>query len=882
MYKSLIRAAVQTGILAVATYGQLDFSYLNSNAVREGKWTGTRMDSVSIETTVGNGVAKTKLTFSVEPQGYYDNKTISLFTPDTVWNTTYQYNNKTGQYDSIGRTYNLRYYRIICDTIPEVLDSVEISHWFTLPTDFVAKNMWLWINGQPEKAYIQDKMLAEQQYNKIVGQRKDPALLTYNGNGSYMFRMFPLKSYVARKVAIEFEHTFIDSHDVITAKIPVSFDTSHTYWYWNGQNTNKSGIRHVKVQLKTTDSKTYSFTMPGIGKGTFSKEKDLILEANNVTTLGAGNIDAADPSGTDVYAWSSLPESASHSEMGFATVIAESTVVLSAEPDTRIIVLDIHKKMWCWADYYKAHYTANGNTYNDSYFSGSYYEEFNMWDHARKLAVLALKSYVDKDEKFNLIINGKVLFEKPVQGNESNLSDAFSAIVAASPDESASTVQALKTATDQAGENAVIFITDLMTPQDAVLRPSTTTTSNTVVLGDTNTSARYYNSQIDSCKKVMEQFKGNLFVICDEFNSYYYSSSFYKLANASGGYQLTSLHNRYFYPYYYNVAQDKNSGTLPRLPRLYIDQGGISDVKVTFADSSSDDIKYTTDGHRYWWGRGDILLMGGILLKTMWYPGYYNPTSCILRVAFKSQQGMSSGVKMTITGKMGGLRFTKNVNLRPDVETGTSSDQWAFRYAEQCAQTTWNSSFDWSYWKTLQDSIKAIGYKYHIVTTNTALLALEPGMTLTVDSANATAQNDANAKMDALSIMPNASSVGSSSGHEWFLDNISLDDLISDNINTNGRTRVPSAKQESFSIKVIKSQIMLSIPVENRNCDLQLAIYNLAGRLVASHTVTGMAAQNSQFVWDLSSKRNTLSNGAYVLKIRAGSIVKVLKMPSLR
>jgi hypothetical protein len=614
MYRSLIRAAVLTGIIAVAAHSQFNLSYLNSNSVRNGKWTGTRIDSVLIETTVGNGIAKTVLTFSVEPQGYYTSKSILLSTPDTNWYTTTRYNSKTGLYDSTGRAFWVSQYRTVWDTIPEVLDSVEVSRWFTLPSDFVTKNLWLWINGKPEKAYIQDKMLAEQQYNKIVGRRQDPALLTYNGNGSYMFRMFPLKSFVARKVAIEFEHTFSDSTGLVAASIPVSFDTMYSYWYWNGKNTNKSGIQHVKVQLKTTDSKTYSFSMPGIGAGTFNKGNGLTLETHDVTKLAIGNITTANPAGTDVYAWSSVTDGASHYEIGFSTMLAESTVVLSPEPDTRIIVLDIHKKMWRWADYYKAYYTANGYTYNDSYFSDSYYQEFNMWEHAQKLAVLALKSYVDKNKKFNLIINGKVLFEKPVQGNESNVSDAYSAIVAASPDENASTVHALKTATVQAGENAVIFITDLMTPNDAVLRPGTYTASNIIGPGDTNASARYYNSQMDSCKKVMESFKGNLFVICDEFNSYYYSSSLYQLANLSGGYNLASLRNRYFYPYYYSVEHEENSGTLPRLPRLYIDRGGISDVKVAFADGSSDDIKYTIDGYRYWWSRGDILL------KTAWYP----------------------------------------------------------------------------------------------------------------------------------------------------------------------------------------------------------------------------------------------------------------------
>jgi hypothetical protein len=875
MHKSLIGIITQVGLLAVAAYGQLNLSNLNSNSVRAGKWTGTRMDSLSIETTVGNGIARTKLTFSVEPQGYYTNQSVSLSIPDTIWYTNTQYNSKTGTYDSIGRQYYLNYYRTVWDTIPEALDSVEISSWFTLPTDFVARNMWLWINGKPEKAYIQDKMLAEQQYNQIVGRRMDPALLTYNGNGSYMFRMFPLQSYQARKVAIEFEHTFSDSQDNISALIPVCFDTSNSYWYWNGLNTNKSGIRHVKVLLTATDSKTYSFIMPGIGTGNFSKDHNLILEADNTVKLGTGKINATNPAGTDYYAWSSVKDGVSQSEIGFSTVIAESTVVLSPEPDTRIIVLDIHQKMWSWREFYRAYYIANKYTYEDSYFAGSYYESFDMWVRAQKLAVVALKSYVDKDKKFNLIINGKELFDGPVQGTESNLSAAYTAIVAASPDESVSTVNALKKATVQAGVNAVVFISDCMAPPDGVIRTYVNSTSSGVTQTDTNEIGMRYISKLDSCKKIMEPFKGNLFVICDDNYYYYYGAALPELANSSGGYQLASLRQNYYYGYYRQV---ENSGKLPTLPRLYLDRGGISDVKITLTDGSSADIKYTIDGYSCWWGgRG-----GRMMIETddVWYPNYYNAIRTKVRVAFKAQ-GKPSTVKMVITGKMGGLSFTKNVTLRPDFSGGISSEQWAFRYAEQTAQTQWNSSYDWSYWKTLQDSIKAIGYKYHIITTNTAFLALEPGMTLAVDSSSSAAQSAANEKVAAATVYT-SDSFGESRVNGANLDNISLEDLIAGKISSNIKPTAPLVKSESFTINISKSQIALTIPSANRNSNLQLAIYNLSGRLIVSQAISAIQAQNGLFIWNLSAKKDKLSNGAYVMKIKAGSFVKVLKIPSLR
>ena len=895
MQRSRISAALMSvGALTVMAFGQLNLSYLNSQSVRDWKWTGTRMDSVLIETKVGNGIANTKITFSVEPQGWSECKSVYHEIPDTIWYTNYKYNTKTGKNDSVDRSFYLNWYTTVCNDDLGALDSLEISSWFTLPTDFVAKNLWLWINGKAEIAYIQDKMLAQTQYNQIVGRRMDPALLTYNGNGSYQFRMFPLKSYETRKVAIEFEHTFTDdSLNLITACIPVMFDTSSSYWYyWNGPGQQKRGITYVKANLQASDNKTYSFSMPGIGSGTFAKNSPLAIESKNVAKLGAATIATKDPSNSDVYAWGNVSEKGISSEMGFSTILAESTVVLSPEPDTRIIVLDIHNQIWDWKSYYKKQYQYQGFTWNDNYFTDEYYKPFDIWKRAQKLAVVALKSYVDNNKKFNLIINGKSVFAAPVAGSPENLATAYAAIIVASPDAKASTVTAMQKAVDQTHKDAIIFISDLMSPADG-FGSCTYSSSNPSILlyCDTSANGRFYLAQIDSLKKTISTFKGNLFSICDDYNS------LSTLASETGGYQLTSLRERYYY-YWYNysnyVKSDSSTNALPTLPRLYLDRGGITNITIASVNGTTTDIKYTLDGFNYWWWGwvGGPILRSAVAsesflakktgLAKMSLPYSYNSGNTqLLRVACMVP-GRQEKTEFIITGKMGGIDFSKRITVlrQLDGDMGPAV-QWAFRSAENLAQTQWNSSYNSEYWKTLQDSIKAIGYLYHIATTNTAFLALEPGMKLNIDSSMASAQNQANTKAGSMfSVSADMESVTArQSGLS--LDEMTLENLINNSSAVQPKTEL--IKQSSdFSISLTRSHIQLVVPSNVTSQAIVLTIYDLKGRAVLSRTIAAAEYKSGIFMWDIANHSRKMSSGTYLLRINAGSIVKVMKLPTLR
>jgi hypothetical protein len=155
-----------------------------------------------------------------------------------------------------------------CSETGEVIDSVEISASFALPSDFVVKNLYLWVNGERQTGYIQDRALANQQYNQIVGKRRDPAILEFWGNGQYNLRIFPAKSLVSRKVAIEFQHTFDDdSFDLISASLPLQFDTAY---YYSNVSDKKYRIGFMRVTASAGDARSYFLDVPGVGSGSFS------------------------------------------------------------------------------------------------------------------------------------------------------------------------------------------------------------------------------------------------------------------------------------------------------------------------------------------------------------------------------------------------------------------------------------------------------------------------------------------------------------------------------------------------------------------------------------------------------------------------------------
>ena len=93
-------------------------------------------------------------------------------------------------------------YSAVNTSLNDPTDTVEVVHFFTLPTDALVTDSWLWVENEIVKADMRDRWSASAIYEGIVKRRKDPSILTKNSATNYEFRIFPLPGGKKRKVKL--------------------------------------------------------------------------------------------------------------------------------------------------------------------------------------------------------------------------------------------------------------------------------------------------------------------------------------------------------------------------------------------------------------------------------------------------------------------------------------------------------------------------------------------------------------------------------------------------------------------------------------------------------------------------------------------------------
>ncbi|MFN7117519.1 MAG: VIT domain-containing protein [Saprospiraceae bacterium] len=83
-------------------------------------------------------------------------------------------------------------------------DTLEVTLNFTLPTEAIVYDSWLWIDSIIIKADILDRWTASTIYENIVNRRKDPSILFKDGPGQYQLRIFPMAGNKSRRVKISY------------------------------------------------------------------------------------------------------------------------------------------------------------------------------------------------------------------------------------------------------------------------------------------------------------------------------------------------------------------------------------------------------------------------------------------------------------------------------------------------------------------------------------------------------------------------------------------------------------------------------------------------------------------------------------------------------
>ena len=83
-------------------------------------------------------------------------------------------------------------------------EQLEVHFSFSLPEGAAVTDSWLWVGQDIVRAILIERGKATDIYDGIVNTRRDPSLLTKNGEGQYELRVFPMRANESRRVKITY------------------------------------------------------------------------------------------------------------------------------------------------------------------------------------------------------------------------------------------------------------------------------------------------------------------------------------------------------------------------------------------------------------------------------------------------------------------------------------------------------------------------------------------------------------------------------------------------------------------------------------------------------------------------------------------------------
>jgi len=119
----------------------------------------------------------------------------------------------------------------------------EGVYLFPLPEDAAVSDLVLYLDGQPIKGQLLDADQARQIYERIVRQRRDPALLQYIGRRAVQLNIFPIPPRGDRKVEITYSHLLRAENGTLRYTYPLKTDY-----------VSASPVREVSVTLTAESS----------------------------------------------------------------------------------------------------------------------------------------------------------------------------------------------------------------------------------------------------------------------------------------------------------------------------------------------------------------------------------------------------------------------------------------------------------------------------------------------------------------------------------------------------------------------------------------------------------------------------------------------------
>jgi Ca-activated chloride channel family protein len=100
--------------------------------------------------------------------------------------------------------------------------AVEGTYLFPLPVDAAVSSFTLWMDGEPVQGQVLDAEQARQQYQEIVSQLRDPALLEYAGRGAVQAHIFPIPPRGERRIELEYNQALTAENGLVRYIYPLN------------------------------------------------------------------------------------------------------------------------------------------------------------------------------------------------------------------------------------------------------------------------------------------------------------------------------------------------------------------------------------------------------------------------------------------------------------------------------------------------------------------------------------------------------------------------------------------------------------------------------------------------------------------------------------
>jgi hypothetical protein len=773
---------------ASLSFGQWDVTQLSASTVKQTGPTGTvslKLDSLDLDVTISGGLVRTRATMTWTPDslGTRTTRWISDCTPEQALKKDTSCAKGTYVYD-------------IVRGIP--VDSLEVRSALELPLDAAVTGMWFWMNGQKVPSYVMDRWKAREQYNQIVGARRDPALLETWGGGSYYLSLFPLKSGHSSKLEIEFVQPVREGLVLPVMARGMAYRYDYVNWQYVYDTLRPAG---VSVSVRSDAPTGTRLDLAGLGQMAVGSEPVVKIWSSPdslVATLRGRQSDV----------WTAVGNG--KGAFGANMVFKGTELNFEPEPSTRVVVLDA----------------------NDSL------------DRVRKLALLSLLKYGKAPNKINLAWNDgnglRHLWTESVSLDDEHGLEALRFLKSWTPSAKSDPKSILKQVVKSDSGSVVVLISTAPYETFALTYPGYPT--------DWTDSAKVkaYRAYSDSSDKFWKRINAEWNSIGQEMSSagqalfgWWNDGYVGNASSLTGGYSFGSV----TYPWRrWWMASDSISAPALYGPARFGYRESPTNLKLEIEGVQHDSL--ATLFQRNWgYGRWSGLVPMRETMVTIALDravsfsarsaatGSGDVSDDSLPVVFSARYAHGGNAKLRIGGTWGGLKFKGSRNVVVPEPSGTDwgTRVWAGEYANMAQPWIWSDT-------TTQAAVRAIGKGYGIVTPATSFLALEPG-TKPLDSSavQTNGTSDAVAASSLVLDTEKSSSTVDERNASAAIDATSLDDLFLGRISSikNGPAEI-----KPVGLRILTGSVVNLEVVGHDRGDASIRILDLKGREVAKLAMT--------------------------------------------